>query len=179
MQSYLKWLLILICGVWSSFAVGGDAVDFRLRTVPAVPIAGQPFTVQADGTSCVLLFLNDPIGSGQIYSQVTVSPGLIQAQVGYEPTLLPPCENAPHTVSLAVPGQPAGTYRLELRGRPLFSSGSGTDLLQAVDITVAAGAPAFAQAQTVPAAGSVSLGLLFGAIAILAFIAMSRRGSAG
>lgn len=160
MVSHSKWLLFLLCIVASPIAVPGT-LDFHLRAVPASPTAGQPFVVQADSLECARLFTADPIGSGQVYSQVTTSPGVVVAQVGYEIGLIPPCNYPQNTVSLAVPGLAAGTYRIELRGRHLFAPAGSTDLLQQITVVVGPGEPA-----TIPAMGLGALLLLIAAVSV-------------
>lgn len=136
MRLLLKLALAALLGWISPASAGGSLPDFRLRTLPVSPRAGQEFAVLADGTPCTELFLQDPIGTGQVYSQVTTSAGVIRVQVGYRLKL--PCENEPNTVLLVVPGLPVGSYRIELLGRPLFAPGTGTDFLQAIDVSIVA-----------------------------------------
>ncbi len=173
---------LTICTLFAAFFVAALTIGtchesvagtptYNLRTDPATPIAGQSFQVVADGNSCELLFVANPYGDG-VYDEVTVSRGLIQAQVGYNRTLVPPCENPPHTVGLTIPGQPAGEYRVELIGRQFFSTDEG--LLQAINITIAGGVATGAPV-VVPASDLNGLLMLSALVFLLGVLALPRR----
>lgn len=131
--------------------------NLNLRTLPAGPTAGQPFVVIADGNACNRLFVGDIEGTGQPYDQLTISPGVIRAQVGIAVDLLQPCDQAPSTVIVPVPGLPEGSYQIELVGRFLFTTDTG--VLQVVNLSVGPAVAASAP-QSIPASSFVSLVLL-------------------
>jgi hypothetical protein len=147
MPSRIASILIAICSVFLPIGESFSAdPDLHLRLEPANPAVGQPFEVVADGTPCLFLFTGTPYGDG--YESVDVVPGLVRVQVGYLETFFPPCDNAPHSVRLRVPGLPAGNYTIQLFGRAALTT--QVDLMQEITAEIVGTIPE-GRPQSIPA----------------------------
>lgn len=113
--------------------VAAQVNRFALRTEPSLPVAGEPFAVVAFSTECERLFVGNPYNEPEAYDNVSVVENTISIRVGYFPPVV--CNNEPVLLRFEVPGLPAGSYRLDLVGRFLFTTDD--NLLDSIGLVVA------------------------------------------
>lgn len=147
--------------------------NYNLRTEPPSPVAGQPFFVVADSGLCYTLFVGNPTGTFE-YGGVTMAPGVIRAQVGYQEVFS--CNGNLSSVRQRVDGVPAGTYNIELIVQE-FLVPQNENLVATISVQVAVAGPGVVP-QQIPVLGSWSafaLVLLLGGGAGLCLLSIRQR----
>lgn len=164
MMTYRFISLLVLCT--SMLVLSEEArAQYNLRTQPATPTAGQPFSVVFDEDECEDFILQAP---GQPPSFTLNG---TEAVLAVDRIENPACDSAAVTVTIPVPALPAGAYTLRLVARD-FVAPEITGTLQIVPLLVAQGVAA--QPFTIPVLGSWGLVLLAGVSALLACVALRR-----
>jgi hypothetical protein len=135
--------------VWS----GEGRAQYNLRTVPVVPIADQPFAVVIDDSPCED-FLVDPPG---LPPSFTVNGDV--ASLAVDRIEVINCGTDAITLSVSVPGLPAGNYTLEFVAK-MFEVPEVSATLQSIPLSVIpamAAAPASIPTVIVPVLVALAL----------------------
>lgn len=114
------WIQSLCFGVLAFVGISAHAasLDYNLRTVPASPVAGQPFQAVFEDNECEEFFLVAPGAAPTVQVQgntVTVAADRIQVL---------DCSSDAATYSIPVPALPAGAYTIELVARAMGEPGN-------------------------------------------------------
>jgi hypothetical protein len=147
---------------WVCVGMSSEAhAQYNLRTVPATPVAGQPFQVVFEDTECEEFLLSSPGAPPSVTVQgttVTVAADRIEV-IG--------CSSPATTYSITAPALAQGAYTLELLARVMGEPGN--EVVEASVPLQIAGAVASAPTSipTTDSAARVLLAMLLAAIAML------------
>lgn len=159
----VKSISFLLFGCLALLATTEASAQYNLRTLPANPVAGQPFEVVIEEDECEEFVPSAP-GHPPTF---TVNGSAVSLAI--DRIEVPDCGSAAVTFSVPVAGLPAGTYTLELIGRALQSP-ANFGSLQTVPLTV--GQAVVAVPSTIPATGNAALALL---VVVLVAVGWRRR----
>lgn len=166
--SRISALLLTVGAMCFACDASSGSSYFHFRTTPWFVTPGIPFTVDADSTSCYVLFVGQH--EGRDYGGVTIQGNVIEVRYGYLQDLA--CNSDTYTISQNAPGLPAGTY--EVRAiMQVVASGGAEFLEQAFELQVSAripGAP-----HPIPTLGWVGAGLCTLLVAAGAVRLMQRK----
>ena len=107
-----------------------------LVLVPAQPIAGETFYFTVRHGSCDSIFVPDGGGADDRFRQIAVVGNIVRVTVIYSTTSPPTCSAPTVTSQIFLNPLPAGSYQLELIGRPAGNSNLPNQLLQSVPLQV-------------------------------------------